>query len=172
MFRQTVIEAKARVMPLSESAQRVENWLAGRGLPGRVREMAASTRTSAEAAAAIGCDVAQIAKSLVFRGRDSGGPLLVVASGVNRVDEKKLAALVGERVARPDADYVRAVTGFVIGGVPPVGHAQPIRTLIDAELLALDPIWAAAGTPVAVFRLTAAELVALTSGEVADLKIA
>lgn len=172
MFRQTGVEAKARVMPLSESAQRVESWLADRGLAGRVREMAASTRTSAEAAAAIGCTVAQIAKSLVFRGRDSGAPILVVASGLNRVDEKKLATLVNERIARPDADYVRATTGFVIGGVPPVAHERPIRTLIDRDLLALDPIWAAAGTPVAVFRLTATELVALTSGEVADLKVA
>jgi prolyl-tRNA editing enzyme YbaK/EbsC (Cys-tRNA(Pro) deacylase) len=172
MFRQTVTGAKARVMPLSESAQRVESWLAARGTPGRVREMTASTRTQAEAAAAIGCDVAQIAKSLVFRGRDSGAPLLVVASGVNRVDERKLATLVGERVSRPDADYVRAATGFVIGGVPPVGHERPIRTLIDRDLLALDPIWAAAGTPVAVFHLTAGELTALTGGEVADIKLA
>lgn len=159
-------------MPLSESAQWVENWLAERGLPGRVREMTASTRTSVEAAAAIGCEVAQIAKSLVFRGRDSGLPLLVVASGTNRVDEKKLAALVGERIARPDADYVRAVTGFAIGGVPPVGHDREIRTLVDADLLALDLIWAAAGTPVAVFRLSPAELITLTSGEVADLRVA
>ncbi|MBX3498591.1 MAG: YbaK/EbsC family protein [Alphaproteobacteria bacterium] len=159
-------------MPLSESAQRVENWLARRGLPGRVREMTETTRTSAEAAAAIGCDVAQIAKSLVFRGRDSGEPLLVVASGINRVDEKRLTALIGERIARADAGFVRATTGFAIGGVPPAGHARAIRTLIDADLLALDPIWAAAGTPVAVFRLTAAELVALTAGEVADLKVA
>ncbi|MGE3646879.1 MAG: YbaK/EbsC family protein [Reyranellaceae bacterium] len=159
-------------MPLSDNAQRVESWLAGRGLPGRVREMTASTRTSAEAAAAIGCGVAQIAKSLVFRGRDSGTPLLVVASGVNRVDEKKLAALVGERIARPDADFVRATTGFVIGGVPPLGHDRPMRTLIDRDLMVRDPIWAAAGTPVAVFHLTAAELVALTQGEVADLKVA
>jgi prolyl-tRNA editing enzyme YbaK/EbsC (Cys-tRNA(Pro) deacylase) len=172
MFRQTVTKAKARVMPLSDTAQRVENWLSGRGLTGRVREMTASTRTSAEAAAAIGCAVAQIAKSLIFRGRDSGTPLLVVASGVNRVDEKKLAALVGERVTRPDADYVRAATGFAIGGVPPAGHERALRTLVDADLLALDPIWAAAGTPVAVFHLTPAELLSLTSGEVADLKIA
>lgn len=159
-------------MPLSDSAQRVENWLTARGLTGRVREMTASTRTSAEAAAAIGCGVAQIAKSLIFRGRDSGAPLLVIASGVNRVDEKKLAALIGERIARPDADYVRAVTGFAIGGVPPAGHEHTLRTLIDADLLALDPIWAAAGTPVAVFSLTPVELVALTAGQVADLKIA
>lgn len=158
-------------MPLSDTAQHVENWLAARGLPGRVREMTASTRTSAEAAAVIGCGVAQIAKSLVFRGRDSGAPLLVIVSGINRVNEKKLARLVGERVSRPDADYVRAVTGFAIGGVPPAGHERGLRTLIDADLLALDPIWAAAGTPVAVFSLTPGELVALTSGEVVDIKI-
>lgn len=159
-------------MPLSETAQRVESWLAGRGLPGRVREMTQSTRTSAEAALAIGCSVAQIAKSLVFRGRDSGVPLLVVASGISRVDEKKLAALVGERILRADADYVRGATGFVIGGVPPVAHERAIRTLIDADLMALDPIWAAAGTPVAVFWMNAAELVALAAGDVADLRVA
>lgn len=158
-------------MPLSNAAQLIEDWLASRGLPGRVREMTASTRTSAEAAAAIGCEVAQIAKSLIFRGRDSGTPLLVIASGINRVDEKKLAALIGERVGRPDADFVRATTGFAIGGVPPVGHERPIRTFIDADLLALDPIWAAAGTPVAVFSTTPAELVALTAGDVVDIKI-
>ena len=158
-------------MPLSNAAQHIENWLAGRGLPGRVREMTASTRTSAEAAAAIGCEVAQIAKSLIFRGRDSNAPLLVVASGINRVDEKKLAALAGERVIRPDAEFVRAATGFAIGGVPPVGHERPIRTFIDADMLLLDPIWAAAGTPVAVFSTTPAELAALTAGEVVDIKI-
>lgn len=159
-------------MPLSNAAQLIENWLAARGLPGRVREMTASTRTSAEAAAAIGCDVAQIAKSLVFRGRDSGAALLAIVSGVNRVDENKLAALIGERVGRPDADFVRAATGFAIGGVPPVGHERQIRTFIDADLLALDPIWAAAGTPVAVFSTTPSELAALTAGQVVDIKIA
>ncbi|MCW5749297.1 MAG: YbaK/EbsC family protein [Alphaproteobacteria bacterium] len=157
---------------LAPSAQKVEDWLTARGLAGRVTEMPGTTRTSAEAAAAIGCAVAQIAKSLLFRGRDSGRPVMVIASGVNRVDEAKVAALLGERIARPDADYVRTVTGYAIGGVPPVGHEPPIITLIDADLLNLDPIWAAAGTPFAVFRLSAAELVSLTAGEVADLKVA
>jgi len=157
-------------MPLAPSAQKVEDWLAARGLAGRVTEMPDSTRTSAEAAVAIGCTVAQIAKSLLFRGRESSRPLLVIASGINRVDESKVAALVGERIVRPDADYVRNATGYVIGGVPPVGHAAPIETLIDADLLALDPIWAAAGTPFAVFRLTAKELVALSGGQVVNVK--
>ena len=157
-------------MPLAPSAQKVEDWLTARNLAGRVTEMPDSTRTSAEAAVAIGCTVAQIAKTLLFRGRESGQPLLVIASGANRVDEAKVAALVGERIARPDADYVRNATGYVIGGVPPVGHAAPITTLIDADLLALDPIWAAAGTPFAVFRLTADELVSLSGGQVVDVK--
>ena len=157
-------------MPLAPSAQKVEDWLAAHGLAGRVTEMPDSTRTSAEAAAAIGCTVAQIAKSLLFRGRESGRPVLVIASGINRVDESKVAALVGERIVRPDADFVRNATGYAIGGVPPVGHAAPILTLIDADLLLLDPIWAAAGTPFAVFRLGADELVSLSGGEVVDVK--
>lgn len=157
-------------MPLAPSAQKVEDWLAARGMAGRVVEMPATTRTSQEAADAIGCSVAQIAKSLLFRGRDSGQPVLVIASGINRVDEAKVAAVLGERIARPDADYVRSTTGYVIGGVPPVAHAVAITTLVDADLLLLDPIWAAAGTPFAVFRLSAAELMELSGGQVADLK--
>jgi prolyl-tRNA editing enzyme YbaK/EbsC (Cys-tRNA(Pro) deacylase) len=157
-------------MPLAPSAQKVEDWLAARGMAGRVTEMPDSTRTAAEAAAAIGCSVAQIAKSLLFRGRDSGRPVLVIASGVNRVDEAKVAAVAGERITRPDADYVRQVTGYAIGGVPPVCHEAAMTTLIDADLLALDPIWAAAGTPFAVFRLTADELVSLSGGQVVDVK--
>jgi prolyl-tRNA editing enzyme YbaK/EbsC (Cys-tRNA(Pro) deacylase) len=157
-------------MPLAPSAQKVEDWLAARGMAGRVAEMPATTRTSQEAAEAIGCTVAQIAKSLLFRGRTSGRPVLVIASGLNRVDEAKVAALAGERIARPDADYVRSTTGYAIGGVPPVAHAQKMTTLIDADLLSLDPIWAAAGTPFAVFRLTTAELVTLTGGQIADVK--
>jgi prolyl-tRNA editing enzyme YbaK/EbsC (Cys-tRNA(Pro) deacylase) len=157
-------------MPLAPSAQKVEDWLAARGMAGRVVEMPATTRTSQEAADAIGCSVAQIAKSLLFRGRDSGRPVLVIASGINRVDEAKVAAVLGERIARPDADYVRSTTGYVIGGVPPVAHAVAITTLVDADLLLLDPIWAAAGTPFAVFRLSAAELMELSGGQVADLK--
>jgi len=114
--------------------------------------------------------VAQIAKSILFRGKASGRAVLVIASGVNRVDEKAVAALLGEKIGRADADFVRAATGFAIGGVPPLGHATPPVTLIDRDLLALDEIWAAAGTPNAVFRLTPQDLVAATAGRVADIK--
>ncbi len=129
-----------------------------------VLEFDASTRTSAEAAAAIGCAVAQIAKSLVFRAETSGRAVLVVASGVNRVDEAKVGALLGEAIGRADAEFVRAKTGYAIGGVPPVGHAEPSTTVIDEALFAFEEIWAAAGTPNAVFRLKPADLLRLTGG--------
>ncbi len=135
-----------------------------------VLEFDAGTRTAADAAAAIGCAVAEIAKSLLFRAKDSGRPVLVVASGTNRVDEKKVAALIGEKIARAEAEYVREMTGFAIGGVPPVGHAVAPVALIDADLLKFETIWAAAGTPNAVFRLTPAELVELTGGRVAAVR--
>lgn len=155
---------------LNASARKVQDALDARGYAHcRVVEMPDSTRTAAEAAAAIGCTVAQIAKSLVFRGAQTGAPILVIASGVNRVDTARLAALVGEPVEKPDADYVRERTGFVIGGVPPLGHSEPIRTIIDRDLLAFEDIWAAAGTPRAVFRLTPGELVSMTGGEVAAI---
>ncbi len=156
--------------PIKGSAKRVQEALAERGFDFSVREFPASTRTAAEAAAAIGCEVAQIAKSLVFRARVSGRPVLVIASGANRVDEKAVAALIGEKIGRADADFVRAKTGFAIGGVPPLGHEVAPVTLIDRDLLALDEIWAAAGTPNAVFRLKPEDLVALTGGQVADIK--
>jgi len=129
-----------------------------------VLEFDASTRTAAEAAAAIGCSAAQIAKSLVFRAERSGRAVLAIASGVNRVDEAKVGALLGEPIGRADADFVRAKTGFAIGGVPPLGHLEPSPTLIDEALFAFEEIWAAAGTPNAVFRLTTAELLRLTGG--------
>jgi prolyl-tRNA editing enzyme YbaK/EbsC (Cys-tRNA(Pro) deacylase) len=156
--------------PLSPSAQRVQDALSARGVALQVVEMPSSTRTSAEAAEAVGCDVAQIAKSLVFKGKESDRPLLVIASGSNRVDEKKLAAIFGEKIEKPDADYVRARTGFVIGGVPPVGHSEPITTLIDEDLLQHEEIWGAAGTPNALFRLTPAALIEITGGAVVDVK--
>ena len=131
-----------------------------------VLEFDASTRTSEDAATAIGCTVAQIAKSLVFRA-ESGRPVLVVASGAHRVDEKRIAALVGERIGRADADFVREATGFAIGGVPPVGHKTAPVVLLDEALMALPEIWAAAGTPNAVFRLTPADLMELTGGRLA-----
>ncbi len=127
--------------------------LDARGFGFEVRRFPASTRTSAAAAAAIGCAIGQIAKSLVFRARRSERPVLVIASGANRVDEKAVGALVGEKIGRADARFVRDTTGFVIGGVPPLGHREPILTLIDRDLLGFQEIWAAAGTPNAVFRL-------------------
>jgi prolyl-tRNA editing enzyme YbaK/EbsC (Cys-tRNA(Pro) deacylase) len=126
------------------------------------------TRTAAEAAAAVGCDVGQIVKSLVFR-RAGGAALLVLASGRNRVDERKVEALVGEPVGKADAAFVRAATGFAIGGVPPAGHPEPLETLVDADLLDYDELWAAAGTPRTVFPVEPQELLALTGGRVGDI---
>ncbi|HEV2812277.1 MAG TPA: YbaK/EbsC family protein [Solirubrobacteraceae bacterium] len=126
------------------------------------------TRTAVDAAAAIGCDVGQIVKSLVFR-REGGEPLLVLASGSNRVDEAKVAGLVGEAIGKADAAFVRGATGFAIGGVPPAGHVAAIETLVDEDLLAYDEVWAAAGTPRTVFPLTPSELLSLTSGRVAGV---
>ena len=135
-----------------------------------VLEFDASTRTAADAAAAVGCTVAQIAKSLVFRAQ-GGRPVLVVASGIHRVEEKRIAALVGEPITRADANFVREATGFAIGGVPPVGHTTAPVVLIDEGLMGFREIWAAAGTPNAVFRLTPADLVELTRGRVAAVAL-
>ena len=132
-----------------------------------VLEFDASTRTAADAAAAIGCEVAEIAKSLIFQGRTSGRAVMIIASGVDRVDEKKAAAAVGEPIARADADFVREATGFAIGGVPPIGHKTEPIVLIEEQLTRFAEIWAAAGTPNAVFRLTPSDLVELTGGGVA-----
>ena len=152
--------------PLSPSAQRVQDALCSLGFAYEVIEFAQTTRTAAEAAAAVGCTVGQIAKSLVFKTRRSGRPLLVIASGANRVNEKAMRDLIGEPIERPDADFVRQHTGFVIGGVPPIGHAGPLAVYIDEDLLQYDIIWAAAGTPNAVFRLAPADLPPMTGGQV------
>ena len=156
--------------PLKESARRVQAALAAKGFDFRVREFPAGTRTSDEAAAAIGCEIGQIAKSLIFRAKKSGRPVLIIASGANRVDEKAVAALIGERIGRADADFVRQATGFAIGGVPPLAHTTPPVTLIDRDLLAYEEIWAAAGTPNAVFPLKPGDLAAISGGTVADIK--
>ena len=134
-----------------------------------VLEFDASTRTAAEAAAAIGCAVAEIAKSLIFRAAD-GRPVLAVLSGTARGDEAKIAAAVGQPIGKADADFVREMTGFAIGGVPPVGHRVAPITLIDEGLMAFEVIWAAAGTPNAVFRLTPQDLVQLTGGRVVPVQ--
>src|SRR5689334_4559521 len=156
--------------PTSPSIQRVQAALKALGRGHEIVDLGQSARTAADAAAAVGCRVDQIIKSLVFRLRDSGRALLVETSGVNRVDEKKVGALVGEALERADADFVRAETGFAIGGVAPVGHTKPILTLIDEHLMQFDALWAAAGHPNTVFRLTPADLVAMTGGRVVQVK--
>jgi prolyl-tRNA editing enzyme YbaK/EbsC (Cys-tRNA(Pro) deacylase) len=157
-------------MELSPSAQKVQNALNAYGLKLQVLELPASTRTAVEAAQAVGCQVEQIAKSLVFRRSLTESPVLVIASGPNRVNEKKIGELIGEPIRKADAEFVRKSTGFVIGGVPPVGFAEPMLTFIDEDLLKPDEIWAAAGTPNAVFRLPSADLVKITSGQVINIK--
>jgi prolyl-tRNA editing enzyme YbaK/EbsC (Cys-tRNA(Pro) deacylase) len=132
-----------------------------------VVEFEKTTGTAEQAAAAIGCGVAQIAKSLVFRA--AGGPVLIVASGANRVDEKKIARLIGEKIKHADAGFVRESTGYAIGGVAPVGHRVVPRILLDADLEPLAEIWAAGGSPNAVFRLTPVQLRSLTSGRFVDV---
>ncbi len=155
---------------LSSSAQRVQSALIQHGYSYQVVETTQTTRSAADAAQAIGCDVAQIVKSLVFRGRQSGQPILVIASGPNRVNEKGVAALLGEPIERADAAYVREVTGYAIGGVPPIGLATSVRTLIDKDLLRHDVVWAAAGTPNAVFSLDPADLPGMTGGTVITIR--
>lgn len=155
--------------PLPESASRVQEHLTSRGSAARVVELPAGTRTAAEAARAIGCLVSQIAKSIVFRAAQSGRPVLVVASGSHRVNEAVIANLLGEPIQKASPDFVRENTGFAIGGVPPVAHRRPPLTFVDAHLLSLSTIWAAAGTPTTVFALTPEELVRLTGGQVANI---
>jgi prolyl-tRNA editing enzyme YbaK/EbsC (Cys-tRNA(Pro) deacylase) len=156
--------------PLSTSARKVQQALQAIGMDLQVVELPGSTRTAVEAAQAVGCQVGQIVKSLIFKGKRSQRPILVVTSGQNRVDERLVEALIGEPLGKADADFVREHTGFVIGGVPPVGHTERLETYIDEDLLQFDEIWAAAGTPHAVFRLTPAELVQMTGGQVAVIK--
>jgi prolyl-tRNA editing enzyme YbaK/EbsC (Cys-tRNA(Pro) deacylase) len=156
--------------PLSPSACKVQEALRILGVTCEVREMDKTTRSAQDAARAVGCEVGQIAKSLVFKGATTRQAVLVITSGSNRVDEKKLSDRIGEPVLKADADFVCQQTGFAIGGVPPVGHAQPIAVFIDEDLLTYSEIWAAAGTPQAVFRLTPQELQKITNGRVIRVK--
>jgi Cys-tRNA(Pro) deacylase len=155
---------------LSTSAQKVQDILNKQGFSCEVVELPDSTRTAVEAAQAVGCQVEQIVKSLIFKGKQSGKPILVVASGSNRVNEKRLGELAGEKIEKSNADFVRQHTGFVVGGVPPLGHVERIQTFIDEDLLQYVEIWAAAGTPHAVFRLTPNDLRTMTGGEVVSIK--
>lgn len=156
--------------PLSKSARRVQDALDKQGKDFQVIELPDSTRTAVEAARAVGCQLGQIVKSLVFKAKRSKRPVLVIASGANRVDEKKIEALIGEPLGKADADFVRSSTGFAIGGVPPVGHDPEMPVFIDNDLLQYDEVWAAAGTPHAVFRLDPHDLQPMTGGKLVDIK--
>jgi len=154
---------------LSDTAQRVQEALRAAGFANTVIELEVAVKTAAAAAEAVGCTPAQIVKSLVFQGVTSGVPVLVVASGANRVSEAKLQALLGEPVRMGPPKFVREVTGFAIGGIPPVGHVQKLDTVIDAHLLTLEGLWAAAGHPNSLFSLTPDELIRMTGGRVAEV---
>ena len=143
---------------LSSSEQRVADALARHGLGTAVTILATPATTAQMAAEAIGVEVARIVKSLIFRGTDSGTPCLLLVSGANRVHEKRTGRQLGEKLERADVDFVRAITGFPIGGVSPLGHPAPIRTVIDQTLFDFDTVWAAAGTPRAVFETTPIDL--------------
>jgi prolyl-tRNA editing enzyme YbaK/EbsC (Cys-tRNA(Pro) deacylase) len=149
---------------LSNKAQRVQAALAEFGLDLVVMEFPESTRTAQEAAEAVGCQVGQIVKSLIFQRQPSGQAILIAASGSNRVNEKQIKVLLGEKIVRADAEFVRQISGYPIGGVPPLAHDQKIETIIDQDLLQYEQVWAAAGTPNAVFRLSPQQLVRITNG--------
>lgn len=156
-------------LELSRSAQKVQDALLNLGMACIVMELPGSTRTVAEAAQAVGCQVGQIVKSLVFIGKESRRAVLVVASGSNRVDEIMLGRLLGEPIQKADADFVRDQTGYAIGGVPPVGLDSAVKTFIDVDLLAYQKVWAAAGTPHAVFELDPRMLERMTGGSVVTI---
>ena len=151
----------------SESARKVQQALAEVGLDLNVVEMPQTTRTAVQAAEAVGCEVAQIAKSIIFRAGERH--VLVVTSGANRVDTAKVEALLGEPLGKADAAFVRERTGYVIGGVPPLGHAHEPVVYLDEDLMGYDTVWAAAGTPHALFRLTPDELRRACGGALADV---
>jgi prolyl-tRNA editing enzyme YbaK/EbsC (Cys-tRNA(Pro) deacylase) len=150
------------------SVERVRAALLAAGHPDTITQFPTGTRTAADAAAAVGCSVAQIAKSIVFR--CGMRAVVVITSGANRVDQAKAGAALGATLGRADADWVREATGFAIGGVAPVGHVSPPMLLLDQDLLLLDPIWAAAGSPSHVFRTSAADLARITGATVARVR--
>ena len=156
---------------LTKSARSVQDALAKKGLTCNVIELSASARTAQDAASTIGCEVAQIVKSLIFKTKQTLKPVLILASGPNRVNEKVIETHIGEKITKADADFTREITGFAIGGIPPIGHKQKIDLIfIDEDLLKFQSIWAAAGTPNAVFNLQGKDLLAMTSGKVISIK--
>lgn len=156
--------------PLSTSAQKVDDTLRALGYDFKIIEHSESTRTAQEAAERAGCELGQIVKSLIFKGRVSGKPILVLTSGANRVDENRISEYAGEAIGRADADFVRSVTGFAIGGIPPVGHTQKVETYLDEDFLQYETIWAAAGNPNAIFELPANVLREMTGAKVVRVK--
>ena len=139
---------------LKAAAKRFLERASAAGLDIQIRQMNETTRTAEDAARACGCEVSQIVKSLVFQGTESGEAYLLLVSGSNRVDQKSVAALIGETLKRPDADFVRTVTGYAIGGIPPLGHESKLETFIDEDLMTYGEVWAAAGTPESVFAVS------------------
>lgn len=155
---------------LKNSSQRVQDLLHEHKLDLKVIEFNELTRTAQEAANAIGCEVGQIAKTLIFKGKTTSKPICIIASGKNRVDEKKIVQHVGEEIEKPDAEYVLKHTNFAIGGVPPIGYVLDIPPLIDEDLMVYHEIWAAAGTPNASFRLSPNDLLKITRGRVVSIR--
>jgi Cys-tRNA(Pro) deacylase len=147
---------------VQEAAQR-------KGFPIIIKNLPTPARTSLEAAKVIGCDLAQIAKSLVFKTKNSQKPVLIIASGANRVNEEKISNLIGEEIIKAEANFVFQQTGFIVGGIPPFGHKQAIRTFIDQDLLSYDEIWASAGTPQANFKISPDRLIKITKGRVTPI---
>ncbi len=158
--------------PLPKSAQSVQNALEQKGvLDAHVMQLDASTRTAVEASQALQCQVGQIVKSLIFKTSTTHEPVLVLASGPTRVNEKVIAHHVGQPIEKADADFVRQVTGFAIGGVPPLGHMQTIpHIFIDVDLLSYEAVWAAAGTPNTVFRMESTALQSITEGTLINVE--
>jgi len=155
---------------LSPSAQKIQDALIALGYHLIVLESEIPTRTAQQAADRVGCKLGQITKSLIFKGHISGKPILVLTSGENRVDEACISQYAGEPIERADPEFVRSMTGFAIGGVPPIAHAQPMDSYVDEDLLQYETIWAAAGTPNSLFELTPAALKTMTGGRIVRVK--
>ena len=157
-------------MPLSSSAQKVQDALKNLGYDYAVIEFSKSTRTALEAAERVGCEVGQIVKSLIFQGKTSGKPILILTSGANQVDVKRIKVHAEEKIGRAAPAFVRERSGYAIGGIPPLGYLHPIETYVDEDLLQYEKVWAAAGTPNAVFEMDANQLEKMTGGKVIAVK--
>jgi len=161
--------SQASTVLANPSVERVRSALARAGLRPEIVELPGAARTAQAAASFLGCEVGQIANSLVFRAQSTDGAILVMSSGARRVDTGRLSALLGEPAGKADAEFVRSRTGFAIGGVPPVGHSEVARVFVEKSLAAWPRLWAAAGHPHTVFPLTYEELLRVTGGTAAEL---